>query len=153
MIEGSIILLPDSSTEITLDPNSGTAPITVTGTLSINGSLTLTLSDTIQNGTVVPIIAGSGDINVDFTDITVNGDGCENLAGTQEDSTTEVGILVSVDDSDCGKGLSKGAIAGIAIGAVAFLALIVLLGLLLYNKLHPSAGIFAFHSKNESGWR
>lgn len=68
-VNGSLTLLPITVTEIA--PDGTTAPIVVTGSVIVDGTLTILLPGGATDGQVVPIISGSGEINGTFTAIDV----------------------------------------------------------------------------------
>lgn len=145
-VDGTLILLATSTSTFTLTPGS-TAPLNVNGTIILNGSLLLNLLDEVDNGELVPIITGN-DIDGEFTQVKVSGPRkCEDLSGAQQFSATGVAVLVRVDRSSCGSGLSKGALAGIIVGAVVFIAILVAIGLFIFFKFRPSAAIFSSTDK------
>ena len=108
-VNGTLILLDGSQTVITLNPSSGLIPIVVSGAIFLNGSLVITLTESVSDGRVVPIITGSGTVSGSFDDITVTGRSCQSLSGSgQQTGTSGFGVLVSVTSDRCkGNGLSK----------------------------------------------
>lgn len=155
VVNGTLVLLPGSIAVIHIANSSSPAPISVTGTILLDGSMTLFIDDVADN-TLIQIIDGAGEINGTFTEITVMGlqQDCKILRGDSTPLSGGFGVLVRVDDSGCkSRGLSKGAIAGIVIGGVAVIALLVIGGLLIFRRFRPGASVFQFHTKREEGWR
>lgn len=161
LVDGTVVLLPDAVSVINVQgPAPGVAPIQVTGTLILDGELRIIFDDVVVNGYVVPLIGGGGDINGSYTDIIITGpEECKRYGGElQGNQSGGLSVLVSVeDDPDCrssSRSLSGGAIAGIVVGGVIFIALLALLVLLLVRKLRPHNKLFHYSSKDEkTSWR
>lgn len=139
-VTGDATLLPGALTVIT----AGSSPVVVTGTFTIDGSLTIEISDSIADGQKIPIILGT--VNGSFADITVRTlRACATATGTPLLDAAGFSVIVSVDKSAC-KGsknsLSTAAIAGIVIGVVVVFAILIVLALLLYRKFVPNSTLF-----------
>lgn len=156
MINGTLLLVPGTSTTIHIDPNNPIVPIIVTGTATLDGTLTIVLSDTISNGTLLPIVGGSGDINGTFSDVSIEDANreCDNVKGNlqHEDSSGGLAVLVTVS-SGCGsksRNLTTGQIAGICVGAVLFLAIVVAVVIAFVHWRMPHHRIFHKDTENET---
>jgi len=127
LINGNVTLQP--TTVVVIETSAGnTAPIVVDGSLTLNGTLSIQLQQAAVDGSVIPIIrvGASGVVQGTFSRVNVSAAnrGCERVSGSFDRST--LGVTVSVGSGGCkGKGLSKGAIAGIVVGAVIVVAAVV----------------------------
>lgn len=160
VINGTLILQPETHTTITLNPiGPGAAPIIVTGEAQIDGTLVIVLTAAATNGTLVPIVGGAGDIDGTFTGVEVTGPHlvCEEVDGyIQQETSGTIGVMLTVG-THCGKkkrALSNGQIAGIVVGAILFVALLVAILAILFKRLRPHHDIFNSTVKQEEAeWR
>lgn len=132
-INGTVILFPDAITIITVNGTSG-PPINVSGSLTLDGILTIFLGGPAINGSVIPLINGTGEVNGSFASINVSSpERCQQVSGTPIEARGTYGVLLSVDDScaTSDKSLTTSQIAGIIVGGVLFLALLLVIALLL----------------------
>lgn len=115
-VGGTLILLDNSTVTVQFDPTSS-APISVSGSIALNGSLTITLTRSVTNGTIIPLISGSGIVEGDFDTVTVTGRACQSLSGRTLISTSGgVGVLITVVSDKCKSGLSAVRVPQCAIG-------------------------------------
>lgn len=90
-INGSLTLLPIAITQIS--PDGTTAPIVVTGSVLLDGTLIVVLPSAASDGQIIPIISGSGDINGTFSEIDViSPTRCQRVTGTP----AQVRLCISV---------------------------------------------------------
>lgn len=118
--------------------------LTPSGELTLDGTLTIVLQTPAASGTEIPIIGGSGQINGSYTGIEViSPRACERVSGAAKQTASTYAVLLTVDEARCkGKGLSPGAIAGIAVGAIIGFALLALLALVLLKRYRPNLLLF-----------
>lgn len=92
-------------TIISLPPNTFIAPVIVTGSITLDGSLEINLGGAGQNGQIIPVFSGSGEINGTFHSIDVKSTvACQRITGALvQTGTNTYGILLTVDNSGCKK--------------------------------------------------
>lgn len=145
IVNGTLTLIDTTITTIQIIDQT-VLPIVVSGSIVLDGSLQLELQETFPNGTILPIISGTGEINGTFDTIQVIPfRECEDVSGSSVDVSNGVGVLLNVDVGRCERdkgGLDRGAIAGIIVGCIVGVALIVVIaGVLLYRH-KPSSPLF-----------
>lgn len=162
IVNGTLVLLPISVTQITSD--GVTAPITVTGSITLDGVLTLVLPTEATSGDLIPIITGSGEINGSFTEIgVVSPKKCQKVTGSAEvvrsgvcyvsqpyvlQASSAYSVLLDVNNSACkSRGLGGGVIAAIVMGVIVAVVLIALSMLLIYSRLNPKSKLFRKQKK------
>lgn len=153
VINGSL-LLPDDAQVIINSGSTGGAPIVVSGTAGLGGTLVLVLPSVPDTGDVLPVIQAEN-FTGNFSGVVVKQpDACYDVQG---DPRTEGGLLsvlftVRRTCKHGGRGLSKGAIAGIVVGAVLGLAIAIGVGLLVVRRKLPHHKMFK-PADTEDGWR
>lgn len=155
LVNGTLTLLPDTRTVIDVG-GSASAPIVVTGSILLDGVLTLVLSGAAVDGQIIPVISvsGSGEVNGTYSGIIIESQrrGCNKVSGEAVPSAGGgLSVLVRVAKKRCG--LSDGAIAGIVVGAVVGLAILVVIILLVARRARPHHPMFNARSEKDSGWR
>ena len=136
-VNGSLDLPPTASITIVSSsntPSGSTAVITVIGTATVDGTLTIILTDIPKSDTLVPVLNATS-INGSFDNIDVQAPSrCIRLTGSQAiDSTGSIlGVLIGVDNSNCNEGskrkLSIGVIASIVLGVFLFVVIVCIIG-------------------------
>lgn len=102
-VAGVLVLLDNSTVTVQYNPKKG-APITVSGAISLNGALAITLPGSIANGTIIPLISGSGTVDGGFDTVTVSGRSCQALSGRLVSDRGGFGVLVTVESDKCKSG-------------------------------------------------
>ena len=155
LVNGTLTLLPDTVTVIYIG-GSVPAPIVVTGSILLDGVLTIVLSGAAFDGQIIPVISasGSGEVNGTYSAIVIESQrrGCNKVSGEAVASAGGgLSVLVRVAKKKCG--LSGGAIAGIVVGAVLCLAAVAVVVLLVLRRARPHHPMFNARSDKDSGWR
>jgi hypothetical protein len=86
-----------------------------------------------------------------FSNVTVSApnDACQQLGGRFE--ATTLSVVISVDSSEChSKRLSTVALAGIVVGAVVGMAVLILFALVIYRRLQPDSELFQYKALDDS---
>lgn len=150
-INGSLTLLPDAVTTIDL---GAATPIIVIGELILNGTLFITLGKPALDGQILTVASGPGEIKGAFTDIIVTTPKkCQEIAAKPVQSASSYTLLLEVDDGNCkskSKRLGPGAIAGIAVGAVALVAILIAIGLFILHQTNNRGVLFRGKKKPEA---
>lgn len=140
-VDDTVVLLPVTVTSLEVSStNPGRAPIIVSGSLTLAGTLQLTVPPSAGDGQAVPLITvvGEGRVQGAFSSVNVSSPDrpCDRVKG-DFDATT-LSVLLRTDDCANG-GLTAGAIAGIVVGsAVAVTLLVGALGWLYWRRRKTS---------------
>jgi microcystin-dependent protein len=132
---GDVVLAPSSIVVVNV---AGGASLTVNGTVTVNGALTILAPGP---GTTTVITAGS--IVGQFSSVTVVPQfaNCSQVTGTGVYTSTTLTVTVSVPPCDAAgnNGLSTGAIVGIVVGIVGAAIAVAIVGVLIHRHKSNSA--------------
>jgi microcystin-dependent protein len=138
---GDVVLAPSSTVVVNV---AGGASLTVNGTVTVNGALTILASGP---GTTTVITAGS--IVGQFSSVTVFAKfaNCSQVTATGVYTSTTLSVTVSVPPCDAAgnSGLSTGVIIGIVAGAVGAAVVVAFVGVLAHRQRSKKALLRARH--------
>ena len=148
-MNGSLSL--PSGAAITVEVSSGTtsAPLSVEGTATLGGTLTIVFVDEPTDSLQVPIIDTAGSTgSFAAVDVQLLSNCKQATATVQQDAGGTLVALLSVDNGGCkSRKLSGGAIAGIAVGIVALLVIVAIIVLALVRHRAPACCAFRFNDE------
>lgn len=117
IIDGTVTLPPGAIT-IVYSGNPSSAPIIVTGYVDVSGPIYVIITGNVNNGDVIPVLEGLGNITGNFSQVVVTGgrqSKCKSVSGTVQD-TGSIGVLVSVSDTCSKRALSPCAFSSHLLG-------------------------------------
>lgn len=142
-VNGSLTILNGATIPVLINSD---APLQVSGTVAIAGTLTVVLSTSLSNSTTNVAVFNAGNITGNFSTIKVKHfEKCGRVSATEVREGGTFGVLLSVQRSACG--LSTAEIAGIAIGSTIGFVIVFIIAALIGRALHCRFAEACFRSR------